>query len=66
MKNYFFGIQNHERTKMDFVHMRFSVAGGLRPLNTPAEFGTFFFISQKNICLVQKTYFLTKNVDLMS
>ena len=51
---------------MDFAHKRHPVTGGLRPPDPLAEFWTFFFIVQKSSFFIQKTYFLTKNVDFMS
>ena len=58
---------------MDFVHKRFSVAGGLRPLDPPAEFGPSFlfkkrafainncFFYKKFTCFVQKHDLLIQN-----
>ena len=44
MKKYFWGIQNHEKINMDFVHKRFSVTGGLRPPDPLADLWTVFLL----------------------
>ena len=58
----FFRIQNHETKYMDFVHKRFSVAGGLRRLDPPSEFAQFFFIFQKNKLLFEKIAVWSKSL----